>query len=615
MSGSTQVVHPPAAAATAEPPIGASTPAASTEKMPWLKVKALTHMLGSKKTTAAPPSTETPVVHPQQIHQHQRLKIFVGTWNMYGRLLPIDLEPFLTSRDAMIDGDHAKGPFLDNQVEHPYHLLAIGTQECERDISEALFYPSKEVWEARLAEFLGPSYEPLACETLAALHLAVFVWKPIASYVKHVHSESIKTGWANMIGNKGAVAISVEIGSQALLFINCHLRAHQTKLSERNANVQRILSELPIRRHAQMHHHHHHDDSANNNNKTELHEHASLWKQVVKKVSSKEFGKKKKQPQRNSTTSIATLESRATDDDNTTVLDHFDHVFLFGDTNYRIGADRDFVLQCLQKRDIATLLKFDQLSVERQQGGPLAVFKEHPIYFMPTYKFDTSDQASASSTSTTTPTPTSTTAPTPTPTSTKPATAPASVNTTAATAAASPKSAGSSSSSFWISSPNDVSINASITYDTSPKQRVPSWTDRILWYDRARPTGKVRRVKSAAVTRTVPNAAAATNQQQQQQNGAGKPVQKKIITPWLSMKKKSPSLPARLVNKDTICYHYDAVMDHRLVGASDHFPVVGVFGVWFDDWQAAAPPMPKANSKKAWQKLMSYSFIPVKTAA
>jgi hypothetical protein len=128
-----------------------------------------------------------------------RLKVFIGTWNMYGRLLPIDLSTFLTKKE-ILQNTTPKNFSLDGSAKHPYHLLVIGTQECERDISESLFYPSKEVLEKRLSDYLGSHYKLVKTETLAALHVAVFVWLPVANLVKDVQSDSIKTGWANMVG-------------------------------------------------------------------------------------------------------------------------------------------------------------------------------------------------------------------------------------------------------------------------------------------------------------------------------------------------------------------------------------------------------------------------------
>jgi hypothetical protein len=209
---------------------------------PWSKVQALSSLLQLKSgnSSRSPPnsnnpplvshsntvnsSSQQPSLQPEQLPKPDRLKVFVSTWNMYGNLpRDLDLEPFLTSRrpsspsvtpstsptspsesnKVFVEHHTQNGggsPFLDTSTGHPYHLLAIGTQECERDISESLFYSSKEVWEQRLSEYLGDQYKLLRCETLAALHLAVFVWKPVASYVKNIHSADIKTGWANMVG-------------------------------------------------------------------------------------------------------------------------------------------------------------------------------------------------------------------------------------------------------------------------------------------------------------------------------------------------------------------------------------------------------------------------------
>lgn len=201
----------------------------------WTKVQALANFIQLKSSnsptgptnhhatsTASQTNARNANTHHQRSLQSQpksdRLLVFIGTWNMKGSL--IELEPFLNTLqpspgtnspaagNSILHSDSNKilveqdvsPPFLDSSSLHPYHLLAIGTQECERDISESLFYPSKEVWEKKLSDYLGEQYKLLRCETLAGVHLAVFVWKPVTSYVKNVHSAGIKTGWANIIG-------------------------------------------------------------------------------------------------------------------------------------------------------------------------------------------------------------------------------------------------------------------------------------------------------------------------------------------------------------------------------------------------------------------------------
>ncbi|KAK4516252.1 ESCRT-0 subunit protein hse1 [Mucor velutinosus] len=536
-------------------------------------------------------STASPLLEthfPHSDHYSDRLKVFVGTWNMYGRLLPIDLSTFLT-KNEILQNTTPKNFSLDGSATHPYHLLVIGTQECERDISESLFYPSKEVWEKRLSDYLGSHYRLVKTETLAALHVAVFVWMPVSYLVKDVQSESIKTGWANMVGNKGAVAISILFGSRSLLFINCHLRAHQTKLTERNANIQRILYEL--------------------------------------KMPSFKTGKNKKKPY-------------------PSVIDQFDHVFLFGDTNYRINAERPFVFEALKQGDYNTLLEYDQLSVERRtEGSPLAFFQEHPIQFPPTYKLDTviagasavvaaaaaitvddsniSYPLSRSSTrpshinpnnTTTVSLTTSSTSSLPTPTSAKLVATKESIKATIQNTKS--KSVTSIkrrlSSKKKIVSPastdnipqentnyedddddsshkNGISMcdskialidlpNTILCYDSSEKQRVPSWTDRILWCDRAS-------------THHIAPPSLPTNTKNNKKKKRNSNNTKSLLSS-LGLRNR------RQFTRDTVCYSYDAVLHDSLLGVSDHMPVIAVFGIWFDEWTPAHQKIIRLPLKK-----------------
>ncbi|KAI8086591.1 Endonuclease/exonuclease/phosphatase [Halteromyces radiatus] len=617
----------------------------------WAKVQALTSFiqLKSGNSSSSPPFDPSTsfVSHSDagnNLSKPNRLKIFIGTWNMYGRLLPIDLEPFLTTRPStinanqrcaktlqpdsnniLVEHDCQNGgiPFLDSSTTHPYHLLAIGTQECERDISESLFYPSKEVWEQRLSDYLGEHYQLLRCETLAALHLAVFVWKPVASYVKNIHSADIKTGWANMVGNKGAVAVSLDFGSQSFLFINCHLRAHQTKLAERNANVHRILHELQIKGGK---------STCTHTSPTTFHlsslKRFSRSSKIKKKdnhdttkttnqcnndtTSSKQKSNASSTIPVNKSSSASALSSSSSTESQHSVTEQFDHVFIFGDTNYRINAERQFVLDTIQKRDFATLLKYDQLSVERQLGTtPLASFKEHPINFIPTYKFDALETvATSDSSSSSLPSPSSATrlnhlhqqlpsSPSSSSSPLSPITTPA-TSTPVITATTTAASSSSSSSLSFVITPTDSigsSGSVSIRYDTSPKQRVPSWTDRILWHDHHQlvndgaTTNQTPFIRSSGPTLTSLSTTA-TNAQQ---------TKPKLGLKWISAlkrKNKNGFEDLTYTDKNTICYHYDTVMDPRLMGASDHLPVIGIFGVWFDDWETGK----RARSIKSTKK-------------
>lgn len=100
---------------------------------------------------------------------------------------------------------------------------------------------------------------------------------------------------------------------------------------------------------------------------------------------------------------------------NYTLSDH-DHVIWFGDLNYRINLPNDHCRSLIDSGAFDEMMELDQLSNEmKQQDGAFRGFREAPVRFYPTYKYD----------------------------------------------------------------------KGTSNYDSSEKQRVPSWTDRVLFRSHA----------------------------------------------------------------------------------------------------------------------------------
>jgi len=52
-----------------------------------------------------------------------------------------------------------------------FHILAVGTQECENSISKSMLHPSKSNWERVCGEALGRDFELIRGHSLQASHL------------------------------------------------------------------------------------------------------------------------------------------------------------------------------------------------------------------------------------------------------------------------------------------------------------------------------------------------------------------------------------------------------------------------------------------------------------
>ncbi|KAG0274468.1 inositol polyphosphate 5-phosphatase [Linnemannia exigua] len=316
--------------------------------------------------------------------------------------------PDLTSASGSAPGIF-KEPFLEMNSKGPYHIIAINTQECEREIREAVLFPSKNTWEKHLQTALGPDYVMIKTETMAALHIAVFIWKPIEDLVSAVDSSTVATGIGGIVGNKGAVAISVYLGSTSLLFVNAHLTAHQGNTQARNSDYKRIIQELQLneapKRQARGWHfkgdmklrrHYNYppvylpkpavnnnNNNNNNNGKAKSSSTNNLLDPNRPPANPSSSGVSLVHPQQLQAKSQPNLAEVCTD-----VTELFDYTFWAGDLNYRVDLSREQADECLQKGDLETMLAHDQLSIQKKAGAIFDGFMEAPIKFKPTYKFD-----------------------------------------------------------------------------------------------------------------------------------------------------------------------------------------------------------------------------------
>jgi hypothetical protein len=90
----------------------------------------------------------------RQINSNQKVSIRVITWNQEARPHPCREE----LRKYLIPLDH-------------YHIIAVGTQECENSIAVSLINPSKAKWEENVTDVVGSNYCKVCDRVLQAIYL------------------------------------------------------------------------------------------------------------------------------------------------------------------------------------------------------------------------------------------------------------------------------------------------------------------------------------------------------------------------------------------------------------------------------------------------------------
>ena len=261
-------------------------------------------------------------------------------------------------------------------------MIAIGLQEC----------PSNQEWTVFMDMYLDPEFVRIGWHAMGGIQLMVYVFKEVSDVVRDVQVGAVPTGFGNVFGNKGGVAVGFRLSTDTesdtegvyngtgLLFVNSHLAAHDRNVKARNADYQRICKGL-----------------------------TSLTGPIPN-----------------------------SDD----VTQRFHYTVWMGDLNYRVNGTRKHTEALLGQKMFDILLANDQLGIERRQGNVFWGFQEGRITFPPTYKFDTDKTRRRSR----------------------------AIPELEMESSLAPEEAG-----------GDVIKRKVSRYDSSAKQRVPSWTDRVLF--------------------------------------------------------------------------------------------------------------------------------------
>ncbi|XP_075901230.1 phosphatidylinositol 3,4,5-trisphosphate 5-phosphatase 1 [Nelusetta ayraudi] len=244
------------------------------------------------------------------------ITVFVGTWNMGNAGPPHNISTWFQCK--------GQGKTRDDTADHiPHDIYVIGSQEdplSEREWSDTV----KRV----LRNITNLSFKQVAIHTLWNIRIVVLAKPEHENRISHIFSDSVKTGIANTLGNKGAVGVSFMFNGTSFGFVNSHLTSGSEKKLRRNQNYTTILRFLNL-------------------------------------------GDKKLNP--------------------FDITHQFTHLFWLGDLNYRVElptTEAEYIVTKIKQQQYNDLLGKDQLNMARNDGKVFLHFDEEEITFPPTYRFE-----------------------------------------------------------------------------------------------------------------------------------------------------------------------------------------------------------------------------------
>ncbi|CBN80141.1 conserved unknown protein [Ectocarpus siliculosus] len=401
--------------------------------------------------------SESPIKPPAEVRVEAAdvldLRVFCGTWNVAGRKLDsaedmglwLDVDKLDEEGDTSVPPDVFVIGFQEVVELSAQNVVMDSFLDTQSRTNSLQWFTHVYAYLAQYGERYGVRYAMVTEQRLLGTYMLIMAKEDLCPKIAHVQTAVVPTGLGGYLGNKGAVAVRLEVGGRSsLCFVCVHMAAHREHVLARNAEYKLISSKpvfadtdgrLPV------------DEAEDPAGKDQEKDKAqdrwqgSTWGSLfgaagqggrsggmsptrnseVKKAirAAMAFGLPKRggggegrassgKGDIDGSGSEAEKGARPAEDvevddfawmpsdegmsaglPKTKTVLQADVVFWIGDLNYRITEETpdQEVFEMLQNDDLETLSGLDQLTIARASGTAFQEFQEGPLCFPPSYKY------------------------------------------------------------------------------------------------------------------------------------------------------------------------------------------------------------------------------------
>ncbi|CAM9474706.1 unnamed protein product [Ectocarpus fasciculatus] len=182
------------------------------------------------------------------------LRVFCGTWNVAGRKLDsaedmglwLDVDKLDEEGDAGVPPDIFVIGFQEVVELSAQNVVMDSFLDTQSRTNSLQWFTHVYTYLAQYGQRYGVRYAMVTEQRLLGTYMLIMAKEDLCPKIAHVQTAVVPTGLGGYLGNKGAVAVRLEVGGRSsLCFVCVHMAAHREQVLARNAEYK-LISSKPV---------------------------------------------------------------------------------------------------------------------------------------------------------------------------------------------------------------------------------------------------------------------------------------------------------------------------------------------------------------------------------